>query len=309
MPKGVEVPVNQESALEALLTLPPTATLAETMTAYYRLERQAREFFAGNERTRLDVLRVLAEERGETIRARVAINKSADEPLLRTLAEDPDPEVRRVVAHNFKCPPDVLDALSRDAVREVRKSVGMCHRTPLPALERLVRDPVRFVRGAAMTNPVWPREDLERLGAEFRETTEEEGLAANVNLPPEMLREIALRAPRTPGKKESRKFRAAANPSTPEDALLVLADTGDYNSGLLRNPKVPSIAVQRIAEGGDDPHVRKRALEVRAARIFEATGVQPDNVGAQDYLVDTEWWTLTPDSPEVTLALALSPDL
>lgn len=308
-PKIVDVPASQEGALEALLTLPPTATLTETMTAYYRTERAAREFYAGNERTRLEVLRVLAEEHGESIRARVAINKNADETLLRALAEDPDPEVRRAVVHNVKCPADVLDVLSKDGTKEVRKSVAMCHRTPLAALERLVRDRVQFVRGAALTNPVWPREDLERLGAEFRGMTEEgEGLAKNINLPPEMLREIALRDPHTPGKKESRKFWTSTNPSTPEDALLALADTVLYDSGLIRNSNVPSSVVQRIAESGGDPGAQERAREVRATRIFEATGVGPDNVGAHDYLVNTEWWALTRESSEVVLALALSPD-
>lgn len=294
--------------LDELLALPATAPVGYVMSVYHAVGHESRLAFAGDPRTRTDVLRRLAEAHNCSIRAAVAGNEATDEAMLRTFAEDPDAEVRIAVVRNPKRPPDLLDALSHDSVLDVRKVVATCHQTPFEALDRLAHDRRQPVRATALENPVWPRDDLERLAVEFRDTTEEQGLAGNVKLPPEMLREIALRAPRIPGKGESRKYRAAANPSTPEDALLALADADLYDSGLMRNPKVPSSVVQRIAEEGRDPTVQNQAREVRAARIFESTGVQPDNVGAQDYLIGAEWWALTPESPEVSLALVLSPD-
>jgi len=104
------------------------------------------------------------------------------------------------------------------------------------------------------------------------------------------------------------RLAAMSNPNCPPDLLEEsLLEEDQVPGAALLNPNFPDRAIGKIAGGPalpndfDEDDVNT-VLTVRLARL----GIPEDHHKAKAALRDQEWWTMTPESPEVKRALRLS---
>jgi FMN phosphatase YigB (HAD superfamily) len=88
-------------------------------------------------------------ERYPDMKRWVVHNKTVPDSLLRALAADPDESIRAAVARKRKCDPAVLGDLARDPDEVVRLAVATNAKTPRHVLEALQADPIARVAAAA----------------------------------------------------------------------------------------------------------------------------------------------------------------
>ena len=105
------------------------------------------------------------------------------------------------------------------------------------------------------------------------------------------------------------RWAVAGNPSAPHGALSVLARDGDESvrQRVVNNAGTPAVLLLTLAED-EDSWTRYRARDMIVTRICKTLGVDAENTDAIDTLRDEEWWDMTPESPAVVVALALSPN-
>jgi hypothetical protein len=192
-----------------------------------------------------------------------------------------------------------------------------------------------LVRAAALRHARTPVDSLVRAAL-----SNESGVcvvaAENPSLPHEVILALA-RGERTDANPYSR-IGALRNSSLPKDehcaVLLTLPETQDHPgyAALARNPNLSSEAASALAESSSmwvraeiaqrhlwllpaeligaltqdaNSHVQHR-LSLGLPDYFEQRlGVSVANVQAREMLTGQQWWTLTPESPEVTLALMM----
>ncbi|WP_151799361.1 hypothetical protein [Acinetobacter nosocomialis] len=80
----------------------------------------------------------------------VAHNKTVPINILKILARDTNESVRAIVASKRKLSPELFDLLSQDKSETVRERVACNKKAPIHILRRLVNDPTMFVRVAAL---------------------------------------------------------------------------------------------------------------------------------------------------------------
>jgi len=106
------------------------------------------------------------------------------------------------------------------------------------------------------------------------------------------------------------RFQVAGNPSAPPGALALLA--GDRGTGqrlrVAEHPSTPGETLMMLRARDKASEVRVAAAASVDARICGALGVDESNADALEALRDEEWWDMTPESPAVVVALALSPN-
>jgi len=183
---------------------------------------------------------------------------------------------REKAAADDSTSPEALERLAKDRLVRVRVRVANNRRAPAKALALLSEDEERSVRAAVARHSSTPVGVLVALSG---------GEDA-----------IVLR-------------RVAENPRTPPGHLTTLAGSEDYavRLAVAGNPGAPAEALGLLAL--DESTMVRDAVYVRAPRrIAHALGVDLANAEAIDMLRDQEWWTMTPESPEVVLTLALHPN-
>jgi hypothetical protein len=104
---------------------------------------------AGNENTKAEQLRVLADHFCDKIRMRVAENPATPIDVLRNLSHDANHDVRIAVATNRNCESVVLERLARDADVTVRHGMAQDIGIPPPLLEKLAEDENCWVKSEA----------------------------------------------------------------------------------------------------------------------------------------------------------------
>lgn len=103
------------------------------------------------------------------------------------------------------------------------------------------------------------------------------------------------------------RMNVASNESTPPSAFDALAVDRNVEVRVCatRNSAVPLAALRILL--ADEEYVSDSAVRAQPRRCIAALhGVDEDNTVAIDYLQDTDWLNLQPDSKEVAIALALA---
>lgn len=80
----------------------------------------------------------------------VAHNKTVPLNILEILARDKNESVRARVADKRKLSPELFDLLSQDESESVRERIAYNKKSPIHVLKRLANDPIMFVREAAL---------------------------------------------------------------------------------------------------------------------------------------------------------------
>jgi len=194
---------------------------------------------------------------------------NAPESTSDTAPTETDPYFR-----GRKCPPHLVN-MERDAAD--RAFSAWDERLPVEELVTLAADEDEQVRVYAALNRQMPPEVLERLASD-------------------KVWEVRL--------------YALTNTSLPEAAAAAMVHDRrkEVRRLALTNPKIPEVTVLRAASTDRSEEVRESAWIVALARMCRRLGVDPGNFGAVEDLCRQEWWEMTPESPAVVVALALSPN-
>ena len=233
---------------------------------------------AGNVSTPVALLTELARDEDKWVRMKVAENMHTPAALLTALAKDQDFEVRREVAGNPSIPPQVLPELSRDPDSLVRYALASNTNASFDLLAQLAQQEDSAVRAEVARNVniraellielskhddvIWavacnPNTPLEVLGDLARRGTNEkamwgggrlrnrvrQGLAENVNIPVELLAELAGDTD------DFVRAAAASNVKTPVELLTKLAndDAAEVRRHVARNANTPIDLLTKLA--------------------------------------------------------------
>jgi len=184
----------------------------------------------------------------------------------------------RAQAKHWGTPPDALEGLASSHDDTTRQYVAGNPGCPARVLARLAGDKIFVVRAVT---------------------------ASNAFTPPDVLAQLAASS------FGGIRVAVAQNHATPPEVLTDMAGSVAFNGtmmqGLAKNPNTPPEVMSRLAKHANRG-VRlaaRSAIEVRLSNKFE---IDSDNEGALEFLCDQAWWDLTPESPEVALAIALSPN-
>jgi len=185
--------------------------------------------------------------------------------------------VRMAAADNPLAPHRALMTLAKDEQVEVRRRVALSAVAPVEALVSMVKDRSSRVRLCVALNPRTPTETLVALARDRQEEIRRD-LASRDGVPSEVMDVLSR-------DHQGRIRRAVASSPSASDAMVsaLMAD-GDYL-------------------------VVADARAAAASRIESRLGVSASNVDAINVLLDDAWWDMTPESPEVTLAKVLSPNV
>jgi len=137
--------------------------LLEILDESKKLKRNRSRYvsaIAGNRKTPVDVLVVLAKDKDKWVRTVVAENTNTPQETLRVLALERLPKgkyitetnVRAAVAGNPLCPVDLLESLAKDKSAGIRWRVAGNPSTNAETLMLLARDSDEDVRGAVQSN-------------------------------------------------------------------------------------------------------------------------------------------------------------
>ncbi|HZL81029.1 MAG TPA: hypothetical protein VFC06_03695, partial [Demequina sp.] len=128
--------------------------------------------------------------------------------------------------------------------------------------------------------------------------------ALNRQMPPEVLESLAA------DKAWKVRLYALTNTSLPEAAAaaMVRDRRKEVRRLALTNPKIPEVTVLRASISDRSEDVREWAWAISLTRMCHRLGVDPHNFDAVEELCRQEWWEMTPESPAVVVALALSPN-
>lgn len=235
---------------------------------------------------------------------------------LAWLAVSADRDVRRGVASNPECPVSALRMFAEHGtVGEAAGAAGNPS-SPVDALERVFARDSRsaFVSddtyneydidealGDNPASPLWMVTRQLRWGDTIRRSGPDDRASTLVS-------DLQAGA-RTYVKREALMRSVAANRSAPPELLGAIARytrDGETISRLVANPATGVRTVASIEKLWDG---LESQIRVRAGEYLASVGVQLGNHGAVDFLATQhEWSVLTPESPEIALALALHPN-
>ncbi len=147
-------------------------------------------------------------------------------------------------------------------------------------------------------------ETLDRIARNANETIAL-GALSNPNCSPETLAWAAQNP--SIGAYDASKI-VAAHKNTDSETLLLLAQhpASAVRFNVASNPNRPLEAVKALL--GDEKERVRTAATWGVIEHFTALGITPQNRAATATVMAMEWWDLTPDSPEIRLALEMSPN-
>ncbi len=172
----IEPDKDMDSVVAMILKRTSNVGLIDRLWSNWNHSFSVRESVAGNQKTPVEILEVLGNEKTETdldVRIAVAENPSTPEKVLRVLGNqstESEPEVRRIVARRDTTPKDVLVILGGDDTEtdfSVKLFVASNPNTPENILWQLSAKPDsdwRY-RNAVLSNPNTPRNLLMLLDA------------------------------------------------------------------------------------------------------------------------------------------------
>ncbi len=167
-------------------------------------------------------------------------------------------------------------------------------------LEDLAYDEVGSVRSYVGRNPSTAVRDLAVLSEDLDWRVRKD-VASNRSTPPDVLHKMI--------DDDEREVQSAvaANPSTPVGALsrLALVPDDSVRTAVARNANTPADALMYLS---DDKDLAGRVARKIIQNRIRDLGIDPDNTEAYDMVYAQEWWTFTPESPEVLLAAAMHPN-
>ncbi|MXW61661.1 MAG: hypothetical protein F4Y27_10075 [Acidimicrobiaceae bacterium] len=171
-----------------------------------------------------------------------------DGPRKRHLLYDPNLRAHYKVAGDPDSPQWLLAELASGEY-SVRRIVAANPRCPEEAMLRLAGDETGEVRETAAANPSCPQWLLGQL-AVGTDVDAKSGVAANPSCPPLLLARLANASGPLSWKV---RCAAAKNPSTPADAVLLLAEDEDWRVRweVANNPNCPPEALTILAEDDD----------------------------------------------------------
>lgn len=239
-----------------------------------------------------------------------------DPRALAWLAVSADRDVRRGVAMNPAAPASVLRMLAEHGGVGEAAGVAENPAAPVDALEMVFarKSSSAFVQDYAYNDydidealgnnpsaPLWMvtrqlqwDDAIRRSGPEDRASTLVSDLQAGA---------------RTYVKREALMRSVAANRSAPPELLGAIARytrDGETISRLVANPATDVRTVASIEKLWNGLELQ---IRVRAGEYLANVGVHLDNQGAVEFLATQhDWSVLTPESPEIALALALHPN-
>ena len=136
--------------------------LLEILDQSQKLKRNRTTYIsaiAGNRKTPIDVLVVLAKDKDKWVRRVVAENTNTPQDTLRVLARERLPRseysganVRAAVANNQSCPVDLLESLAKDKSAEIRRCVAGNPSANAKTLMLLAQDNEGLVRANVSAN-------------------------------------------------------------------------------------------------------------------------------------------------------------
>lgn len=200
-------------------------------------------------------LEILARDESWRVRATLAQNPAIGAELVDRLVQDPHRRVRLRISRRADLTAEQLDRLAGDASPFVREHVACHPSTPAAALARLSTDPVPAVRYGVARHPACPAAVLHALAGDSSPSVAL-AVASHRGTPPDALaRLLADTPPHGARIDESLRRVAAANPSTPSEALARLERMArtDRSWGriLAANPATPPKVLADLARDGE----------------------------------------------------------
>jgi hypothetical protein len=253
----------------------------------------------------------------------VARSRKVGPDTLRMVSESAQAQrtkVRLNLANNSKTPTDVLEKCVKifaegDEHRErdlesAGYALGKNRALPLPRVLELIEDPANHLIRPALEYGMSVRSDMTAAvanaiargdypGATSPEVYEHEGLDSGVlvsalvrgNLVPVALRKIV------------------AHPQMPSEGIELAASNKHFRHFRARAAAAqsPRLSLPTLAKLLDDPRdeVRESARGAVRHTVAAQLGIDERNSEAIDFVMQGDWSALGPDSPEVTLALAM----
>jgi HEAT repeat protein len=230
-------------APEALAPYLTSEAIEAFMVNHLRRKKKSLEYLASHILYSEVAFKLLAKNKDELMRERVASNPNAPEALLTLLSKHKNEYVRRDVASNPNTPEALLTRLSEDKDSYVRRGVASNPNTPEALLTRLLEDKDKWVRSGVASNPNTPVELLYLL-ANDNDEYYRTYVASNPNTPIESLMTLAE------DMDEWVRKSVASNPNTPIESLMTLAeDMGErVRESVASNPNTPIESLMTLAE-------------------------------------------------------------
>ncbi len=219
----------------------------------------------------LGILKQLAADQHDKLRAIVAQNPNTPSNILERLAGDENVNIRTEVARHPNTPSRILQELATDKYYEMSEAIAGNPGTPVRILEKLARDDRAEVRSAVAGNPRTPVKILEKLSRD-KSSWIRSMVAGNPNIPKKILfflvkdeepsiRSAIARNSRTPGivltmlAEDGVEVRlsVALNPNTPVSALEHLAHdkTFEVRLSVAVNPNTPASLFEQLLKSSD----------------------------------------------------------
>ena len=203
-------------------------------------------FVAGHPDSPIDLLKLLAKDKDERVRYRVAENPKCPISLLKALAKD-EFRIRSSVARNPNCPVDLWELLANDSDERVRSSFASKPDCPMSMLEELATDGEWQPRSSVAKNPNCPVSLLKELTKDD-EWQGRYGVAENPKCPVDLLALLAK------DKENYVRQSVAANPNCPVDLLKLLAKDKDHSvrKNVADNQNCPASLLEVLAKDNED---------------------------------------------------------
>lgn len=187
----------------------------------------------------------------KTLEARLSA-RHVPPDILDIIASNRNQSTRSRVARHPDTPVETLIRLATDPEQGVRRAVAMNHHTPVDTLVQLADDP--DVMSSLASNPNTPGDILLRIASS--DSGHGYSLLHNPNTPPEAL--IAM----IPHGTTSLRSMLAASEVAPAEALALLAEDKEslVRHGVARNPRTPPEVLAKLANDRDGVLVDAVAL-------------------------------------------------
>ncbi|MEH1998218.1 MAG: hypothetical protein V7L00_05625 [Nostoc sp.] len=230
--KGI-IPSAYKADTPSLAVLTQICPIPEFMVEHWVQDSSYKDFFcraiAYSPATFPSILQHLVYHTDLNTQAGAVSNPNTPAETLRKLASEQDLSLVRIVARNPSTPSDVLESLSTNQDQTVRIRVAQNPNTPLTVLEDLANDTDRHVAHTAT-----------RIIGEQQGEYTDEAVRKNPKTPPDVLKKLAQKDPRT----------VCKHPNTPPELLLEFSKSVDrrLRESVAENPNAPVSILEQLAQ-------------------------------------------------------------
>lgn len=226
------IPSAYKADTRSLAVLAQICPIPEFMVEHWVQDSSYKDFFcrvAYSPATFPSILQHLVYHTDLNTQAGAVSNPNTPAETLRKLASEQDLSLVRIVARNPSTPSDVLESLSTNQDQTVRIRVAQNPNTPLTVLEDLANDTDRHVAHTAT-----------RIIGEQQGEYTDEAVRKNPKTPPDVLKKLAQKDPRT----------VCKHPNTPPELLLEFSKSVDrrLRESVAENPNAPVSILEQLAQ-------------------------------------------------------------